>query len=56
VSRRRVTANDEPERMWKEDVVAYFMILSQHLNGAREESHESLRLASSESKFEHGTF
>jgi hypothetical protein len=33
--------NDGLERMWKEAVVAYFKVLSRHLPGGTEESHEN---------------
>jgi hypothetical protein len=32
--------NDELQRIWKEDVVAYFKVLSQHSHGGTEENHE----------------
>jgi hypothetical protein len=35
--------NDELERIWKEVVMAQFMILSQNLLGGTEETHERLQ-------------
>ena len=32
--------NDEFKYMWKEAVMAYFKVLSWHLNGGTEENHE----------------
>jgi hypothetical protein len=43
------------ERVWKEAVMAYFMVLSQHLSRDSEEDHENLiqdsRIPSRDSKF-----
>jgi hypothetical protein len=36
--------DDELERVWKETVMAYFMVLSRHLLGEAEESHENRQL------------
>jgi hypothetical protein len=33
---------DELERIWKEDVVAYNKVLSQHLPGGTEKNHKDL--------------
>jgi len=34
--------NNKLKYMWKETVMAYFKVLSQHLNGGTEENHEEL--------------
>jgi hypothetical protein len=34
--------NDELERMWKEEVMAYFKVLSRHLPGRPAKTHEKL--------------
>jgi hypothetical protein len=38
--------NDELKRTWKEAVVAYLKVLSQHLPEGNGEIHEKLRMAS----------
>jgi hypothetical protein len=37
--------NDEFQRMWKEAVVAKFIVLSRNFPGRTEENHEILRIA-----------
>jgi hypothetical protein len=37
--------NDELERMWKEDVVTLFQVLSQNFSEWTEETHENVRIA-----------
>jgi hypothetical protein len=39
--RSKMSMNDESERAWKESIMTYFKIISQHFGGI-EESHENL--------------
>jgi hypothetical protein len=37
-----MTVNNELDKMWKEAVMIYFKVLSQHLLGGTEENNENL--------------
>jgi hypothetical protein len=56
-SNERMIVNNELERMWKEAVVAKFMVLSRHLPGGTKENHEKPQSGQPVSgpRIEHGT-
>jgi hypothetical protein len=51
----RLSVNDESRKIWKEEVTAYFKLLSRHTPEATGENYENTKIADTQAGFESNT-